>query len=109
MNITVGFPPNYDEIVKHFPVKGKESVVFTYGDTMYLPYGGTPSPDLIKHEMTHTHQQKKIVGGAEAWWKKYMEDAEFRSDRNRILLAPSTSIPISPERSPESSRIPTLF
>jgi len=70
-------PPNYDEIIKHFPVVARMSgVVFTYGDTLFVPNGNDIPDHLMKHEETHQVQQAQL--GVETWWKMYFESSHFR-------------------------------
>ena len=76
MKLEYKYPPNYDLLCKHFPIKGKRGVVFTYGDTLYVPDKGEITEDLYAHEETHTKQQSEI--GIEEWWEKYIENVEFR-------------------------------
>lgn len=45
-----------------------------YGVGVFHP----PSPDVIAHEEIHFRQQDEYPGGVEAWWARYLEDAEFR-------------------------------
>lgn len=72
------YPPNYNEIVKYFDVRGRKTIVFTYGDTIYCPSGNLDlSPDLEAHEAVHIVQQKR-VGGPKKWWDRYYTDMEFR-------------------------------
>ena len=69
-----GFPPNYKEIEE--VLHPRRSAVFTYGDTIYIPYyEGSLSYDLIVHEETHKRQQ-----GAkpDLWWTMYLKDPKFR-------------------------------
>ena len=54
----------------------KGGVAFTYGDTVHLAGGDIPA-DLAIHESVHVRQQAEF-GGPEAWWKKYLEDPEWR-------------------------------
>lgn len=73
MKVLNEFPPNIEAIKKVFPLHNR--VVFTYGKILYNP-GGWPIPhDLMVHEETHTKQQGK---DPEGWWKKYLEDKQFR-------------------------------
>ena len=74
MKIEYKYPPNIEEIKKVFDIQ--PGTVFTYGDTLYTPFGGELTQDLLAHEMTHTKQQKVI--GVEKWWKQYLEDDDFR-------------------------------
>ena len=75
MRIKHEFPPNYDELKQRFDIEGKP-VVFTYGDTLYVPLGGEIPDHLMKHEETHQRQQDDM--GVENWWRLYMQDDEFR-------------------------------
>ncbi len=68
-------PPNYDEICLHFNVRHKKNVVFTYGDTLYMPNCKQPSDDLLVHEETH---QKQQGDNPEVWWKDYFASTGFR-------------------------------
>jgi len=77
MRIKHNLPPNYSEIVKHFPAVVRMSgVVFTYGDTLFVPSGNTIPDHLMKHEETHQRQQAEL--GVETWWKMYFESPHFR-------------------------------
>lgn len=77
MNIVKGFPPNINKIWERFELLG-QPVVFTYGNTLYNPFGGTISQDLMVHEQVHEAVQTKM--GVEKWWDKYLEDDKFRLD-----------------------------
>lgn len=79
MQIVYGkFPPNYGAITEVFNIKGKTNIVFTYGDTLYVPGGSAIDIDkhLLRHEETHTRQQAAM--GVEAWWDRYLADPGFR-------------------------------
>lgn len=72
------FPPNIDEIRAKF--RFSPSTVFTYGNTIYIPSGHLEiSDDLEVHEQTHSDQQKKM--GVKKWWKRYLDDPEFRIEQ----------------------------
>ena len=73
MKISRTYPPNIEEIRKHFKINDR--VVFTYGDTIYNPGGGKINQDLMEHERTHFVQQGNNVEG---WWDKYIRDVSFR-------------------------------
>lgn len=81
MKVEYKNPPNYDAICKKFDIKNNKGVVFTYGDTVYVPSGKPLTPDLEEHEGLHIEQQTAYEGGAEAWWDRYLEDTEFRLDQ----------------------------
>lgn len=55
--------------------------VWTYGDTIYNPGGINMPEDLIAHESTHAVQQENYEGGKDAWWKRYLIDADFRAEQ----------------------------
>lgn len=77
MKIAIARPPNWDEILKVFPVAGK-AVIFTFGDTIYNPEGILIGPALVAHEACHSVRQAKHPGKADAWWQTYLEDPAFR-------------------------------
>lgn len=82
MKIEKTYPPNYEEIVKHFPfVATHTGIVFTYKDVLHapnLPEDQTISDDLLVHESTHTKQQGD---DPDAWWKQYFDDVPFRKSQ----------------------------
>jgi len=75
------YPPNYDEISKRFPVRGRQTVVFTYGDTIYNPIGRQLSADVIAHESVHIEQQMNFEGGPDKWWERYLCYSDFRLEQ----------------------------
>lgn len=72
MNIVTGYPPNIEALKAKFKLSGSE--IFTYGDTVYNPSGGTLSLELQAHEAVHVKQQADPA----TWWSRYLEDPEFR-------------------------------
>lgn len=75
MKILNQFPPNYDEIARRFNLKGAKPI-FTFGDIIYNPHDGEITEDLIAHEEVHCKQHESY--GIDAWWTRYLDDAEFR-------------------------------
>ena len=75
MEIVFDFPPNIEELRKHFTLK--KTVVFTYGNKLYNPGRGNIDEHLMKHEQTHSRQQSSHLTPAE-WWGRYIEDPKFR-------------------------------
>ena len=74
MNISIGYPPNFEKIKKVFPIK--KNTIYTYGDTIYTPGFKYRLPfDLIEHEKVHMWQQGD---DPEKWWDRYLVDPEFR-------------------------------
>lgn len=68
-------PPNYQEIIAAFPAAESAEVVMTYGDCIYNPKSLRLREDVMFHESIHANQQGN---DPVAWWKKYIEDPEFR-------------------------------
>lgn len=73
MKIVKALPPNYAEISKHFKIG--RGVLFTYGDTIYAPFGGNITEDFVLHEGVHCTQQGDDIDG---WWRRYFLDDRFR-------------------------------
>lgn len=80
-------PPLFDEIDAAFAVRGKP-VLFAWGtDKIYAPSGvSTVQPALAAHEMAHGRRQDIYdpVGGIEKWWLRYLTDAGFRLEEEKI-------------------------
>lgn len=74
-------PPQWilDAVKKKWGVEWESDVIFTYGD-LITTYRGAMTEDLLAHEQNHTIQQKEF-GGADKWWKKYLEDDSFRLEQ----------------------------
>lgn len=68
-------PPNYQEILLHFPDANRPGVIFAYAPYIYAPSGNVP-PELVDHEKVHIARQQKI--GVEEWWRRYLTSPEFR-------------------------------
>jgi hypothetical protein len=75
VDVIKGFPPNYDEIKARFAVR--PTTIYAYGDTIYSPSTVDLPADLIAHEQVHFAQQKR-AGGPDAWWRRYLDDPQFR-------------------------------
>jgi len=77
LKVKTKYPPNFDRIKERFgPLP--HSVVFTYGDILYVPSGNRIPKDLKVHEKVHTEQQGD---DPEAWWERYLEDDAFRLEQ----------------------------
>jgi len=77
VRISTDRPPNYDEIIKSFPLAAKQrSILFTYGDTIYNPDNVKLIPSLEAHEEIHSIRQQYFT--PEKWWETYIEDVDFR-------------------------------
>lgn len=76
MKIVQDYPPNIETLRSAFKLSGQE--IFTYGDTVFNPSGGTLSEELVEHENIHILQQQFYTGGPVAWWERYVAEPEFR-------------------------------
>jgi hypothetical protein len=74
VKIVKDYPPNILEIDAHFHTMG-QAILYTYGDTVYNPLGVHVPNYLAAHEFMHVMRQ---AGKPEEWWKKYIEDEEYR-------------------------------
>ena len=79
MKILIEKPPNYEELKKIFNIEKSRSV-YAYNDIIYNPEGIPLQDHVILHEDVHFKQQKE-VGGAEAWWSRYIDNTQFRLDQ----------------------------
>ena len=76
-NISTEYPPNFEEILKVFPMANNGRVIFAYHDTIYNPSKLTLSPSLIAHENIHLIRQGKTEEEAMEWWGNYLTDPDF--------------------------------
>ncbi len=76
MKVVVARPPVYDDICAALGVPA-ETVVYTWGETIFSPSGDFLPHDVLVHENVHRMQQRAI-GGPETWWATYLADARFR-------------------------------
>ena len=78
LEVIQGLPPNYNKIIKRFPLVLKTpGVMFCYGEKIYTRAHVTPP--LMAHEMVHAAAQK--LTSPEEWWGRYLEDTEFRYEQ----------------------------
>lgn len=78
MKIVHAYPPNIDAIDAAFKVRGQKGVLFTFGDTIYVPGGERVPAPLKAHEGVHFSRQTNDRPKIEAWWERYIADPEFR-------------------------------
>lgn len=78
MIVTNEIPPIYGKLLEVFNVKWEDGILITVGETVYCNDLDVfnKRPDLFVHEKCHAVQQRKL--GSSQWWKKYLEDPEFR-------------------------------
>lgn len=74
--IIKAYPPNFNELAKVFPIKGKPGVIFAYGDRIYNPSGHLLTPEVVAHEEVHCARQ--VEAGVGMWWHGYVTWHEFR-------------------------------
>lgn len=72
------YPPNYQIILNAFPDLEKHKPIFAYGDTIYNPFKVKVTPDLERHESTHSKQQGNFP---DEWWAMYLSNLDFRLDQ----------------------------
>lgn len=78
MKQIVDYPPNYQEIRKHFTAP--KNTYYTYGNTIYNPDGNEIPEDILFHESIHSKQQQHF-GVPELWWARYIIDKDFRQNQ----------------------------
>lgn len=79
MRITYEKPPIYDEANAFFKLEELNlGTIFTYGSTIFNPFRGELTQDLIVHESVHMEQQGHDDTVAKLWWQRYFLDPEFR-------------------------------
>lgn len=77
MKIIKAYPPNFADIAKVFPVKGKPGIIYAWGDRIYNPTGITIPDYLLAHERVHGVRQAS-GHSIRGWWQAYIESPEFR-------------------------------
>lgn len=87
MKVSTEKPPIWEEASKAFNLDPGRATFFTYGDTIYNPANYPLSADLIRHEETHGEQQEHHPDVAAIWWKRYLQDPEFRLDQETEAYA----------------------
>jgi hypothetical protein len=79
MSVVEEFPPNYAEIREAFPAAAASAaVIFAWGPTIYNPHRIAIDPHLHAHERVHGFVQHPAEGGPGPWWRRYIDDPEFR-------------------------------
>jgi len=84
MKIIRAYPPIYSTLVTHFPIKGKQNILYAWGDTIFNPSGHPVPQWLHDHEAVHGQRQLAIAAAAPfsapiyRWWDQYIMDTQFR-------------------------------
>lgn len=77
MKVIRAYPPNFSQIAKVFPVKGRPGILYAYGDRIYNPSGVEVTPWIMAHETVHSMRQGR-EDTTQDWWCQYLIDTEFR-------------------------------
>lgn len=78
MNIILGVPPMFDQIVRAFPEAKDHGVIFSWGNAIYNPDGVLLPAELLAHEAVHRSRQGLTEAGIRRWWEFYIKSPEFR-------------------------------
>jgi len=71
-------PPNFQDIIKVFPMADNYGVIFAFNGAIYSPSGYDIPYPLIKHEGVHISRQGVTEADAIKWWDKYLKSMDFR-------------------------------
>lgn len=94
------------EIERVFPNR-PASVIYAFGDTLYNPSGLPLPPAIIAHESVHGHRQLAMgprpdsttqYSGPEVWWRRYLEDVQFRFDEEVYAHAAEALVQMPKDR-----------
>jgi hypothetical protein len=80
MEIVIQYPPLIEEIHRKFNVLGKP-IIYAWGHKIYNPQNIYITPELMAHETVHSLQQGTALHEIESWWRRYIDDPEFRLDQ----------------------------
>lgn len=84
MKVERAYPPNFPAILEKFPEAKDKGVIFTYGDTIYNPWGGLIPDWIVAHEEVHSTRQGLSKEEVEAWWDRYLADEQFRFEEELL-------------------------
>ena len=80
MDFAKDYPPNIDAIAAVLPGARRPGVVFSFGNTVYVPDGQPLHPAILAHELAHCARQPDPY----AWWERYLADHKFRLDEELV-------------------------
>lgn len=84
MRIIKAYPPIWSKIAARFPyIKGKQGILYAWGDRLFNPSGIKIGPAVIAHEEVHGERQCGDCIGSDRiyeWWDRYLNDDAFRLD-----------------------------
>ena len=78
MEIINDYPPNYEELLKTFPLLETREVLITMGNKLYNPKEKNISDHQLIHEEQHGKRQLEHPEGLEGYIKQYVNDRKFR-------------------------------
>lgn len=78
MRVIKAYPPNFAALAKHFPIKGKQGILYAFGDTLYNPSGVKVTPWIMAHEEVHGMRQQDEGMFLDRWWDEYISYPDFR-------------------------------
>lgn len=94
MKVIRAFPPNFAAIAKAFPyVKGRQGIMYAWGDTIYNPSGVAVTPWVKDHEEVHGKRQCELGlrgmpmdcnKAAAIWWNLYLSEPDFRLEEELL-------------------------
>ena len=84
--IVIALPPVFDRCVAAF---GHEAIigrpiVWSWGNKVFNPLGIEIPPEILAHEKVHGERQSSDPVRINAWWDKYLTDAQFRYDEELV-------------------------
>lgn len=74
--IVKAFPPNFIRLAEVFPIRGKQGIIYAYGNRIYNPSGVKVLPWVLEHEKVHCERQFEV--GIGIWWDAYVAFPDFR-------------------------------
>jgi len=81
LELVSDYPPCWEAVHNAVPDADPKTSAFTYGNKIYVPEQKTEEigATVLHHETQHSEQQDK--SSPEAWWKKWIDDTQFRLDQ----------------------------
>lgn len=92
MRIVQGYPPNYAELDAAFGVSRTPGVIFSWGQTIFIPHGPPElSREILAHEAVHGARQGNHEPGIQNWWRVYIRGSRLPAGRR--IARPHRGIP----------------
>ena len=84
MEVVVAPPPNFEDILRVFPLASRPGTLFTYGQTIYNPSGIVIPGQIKAHEAVHGQRQGTNEEEIRNWWARYLEEPVFRLEEELL-------------------------